>query len=88
VADLAEGMHIEHEPELPPEPRYYEPARPAPQPAAGQTSPRAPSIRQAVFHKETAAAGQHPGQAPAPGETAPAATFKTLRDRLIQRQQR
>jgi hypothetical protein len=53
---------------------------------AAQTSTRAPSIRQAVFGKEGAGKG---GEATASGEQdAPGTSLKTLRDRLIQRQQR
>jgi DNA helicase HerA-like ATPase len=97
VADLAEGMDLEPTPaelvaELPIEPRYHEP--PPAQPAAGHASPRAPSIRQAMFHKEmvpeaAAGASQRPGEAAASGDqNGPGATFKSLRDRLIQRHQR
>jgi hypothetical protein len=64
-----------------------DPDRPAPAQPGAHASPRAPSIRQAVFGTEANGAS-----APARDEGAPAAdagsTLKTLRDRLIQRQQR
>jgi hypothetical protein len=98
VAYLAEGMDIEPTampPELPAAPPRIreEPARPAAPPPGAHASPRTPSIRQAVFHKEvgggSAGASQRPGEAAASGnQNIPGAAFKTLRDRLIQRQQR
>jgi DNA helicase HerA-like ATPase len=96
TALLAEGMDLEtappYEPPPPPapEPRWQEqPATARPAAQAGQhTSPRAPSIRQAVFRKEGGAAA-HPSEAPTAAEQNPAGTaLKSLRDRLIQRQQR
>jgi DNA helicase HerA-like ATPase len=98
VAYLAEGMDIEPTampPELPAAPPRVreEPARPAAPPPGAHASPRTPSIRQAVFHKDvaggSAGASQRPGEAAASGDqNVSGAAFKTLRDRLIQRQQR
>ncbi|HEY7670238.1 MAG TPA: DUF87 domain-containing protein [Hyphomicrobium sp.] len=104
AAFLAEGMEIEPsaffgEPLHAPEPLQDQPAqrmreetlRPAAH-AGGHVSPRAPSIRQAAFGKEGLAdnaadapqrASEEPGDQGLGGNA-----LKTLRDRLIQRQQR
>jgi hypothetical protein len=82
---LAESMDIE-----PTAPAYEPPRAPA------HASPRTPSIRQAVFRKEAAGSDQAPqrptertGEAGGSGDqNVPDTAIKTLRDRLIQRQQR
>jgi DNA helicase HerA-like ATPase len=94
TTQLAESMSVEPPASQPPPRRQEQPAplyvrEDAPREAtavAAQTSTRAPSIRQAVFGKEGAGKG---GEATASGEQdAPGTSLKTLRDRLIQRQQR
>ena len=94
TTQLAESMSVEPAASQPPR-RQEQPAPPylgeeAPREAAAtaaKSSPRTPSIRQAVFGKE-GGAGQG-GEATASGDqSTPGTTLKTLRDRLIQRQQR
>ncbi len=99
VAMLAEGMAIDtagaaDEPPPAPEPsRQEEAPRPAAQPSQ-HASARAPSIRQAVFRKEGAGGGapqrhERGGDAADSGDQDVGGTaLKSLRDRLIQRQQR
>jgi hypothetical protein len=74
---------VDHEPA--PAPRAPDPRRQPVAPAAQQGSPRQPAIRQAVYPKEAADAGQ---TAASGEQTVPSTALRTLRDRLIQRQQR
>jgi len=102
AAFLAEGMSIDST-TVPSEPPRQEPQvaarvreETAPRPAAAaQSGPsqRTPSIRQAVFRKEahsgrSGGAPQRSGEASGGDEGVPGTALKSLRDRLIQRQQR
>jgi DNA helicase HerA-like ATPase len=94
VALLAEGMAIENTPAA--EPQRAREEAPPPRPAAAaqpSVSQRTPSIRQAVFRKEAnggSAAGalQRGSEAASSGDEQGVPALKSLRDRLIQRQQR
>jgi hypothetical protein len=85
MTQLAESMPIEPIPDHEPAPRAPDPRRQPVAPAATQISPRQPAIRQAVFPKEAGGAGQ---TAAAAEQNVSGTTLRTLRDRLIQRQQR
>lgn len=84
---LAESMPIDPVPaaDQEPAPRTPDPRRKPVAPAAQQVSPRQPAIRQAVFPKEAVGTGQTAASAE---QNVPGSALKTLRDRLIQRQQR